>query len=93
MTFSVQELGLILYVVNQTKEGQARKFAVVELAAVLEIVKKIRTHADAEGKIAAGEYEVDFSTDEKARILKLVDEMEWTPGDAETVLSLQEKLK
>lgn len=92
MKYSVNELGTILFLVNQDKEGKPRRYSVTELAGALDIVKKIKVHV-VDDKILPGDYEVDLTTDEKSKLLKDIDAMEWAAGDAEIVFSLKEKLK
>ena len=92
MKLTHQEIGCMIFAAQTDKTGkEARKFQFIDLGLASEIGKKVQTHVK-DGQIAAGEYDLDFSTEEKAKLLEWVKEHEWTMGDAETAISLSDKL-
>lgn len=91
MLLTQSELGSLFFSLNMGKNNEPRKFAFSELAKVNGIAKKLDAFVE-DGKLTKQEYEVDFSTEEKAFLIEKVKEHDWSVGDAKHALSLVEKL-
>ncbi len=85
------EVALINYSLSLDKEQKPRRFAFSELGLVSGISKKIVALVK-EDKILPGEYELEFSTEEKSKILSAIKELDWSAGDGAAVLEVVEKL-
>ena len=91
MKLTMNEVACTFFALNQDKEGKTRRFQFTELAKVSEIAKKLEVCVK-DGKVANKDHELDFSTDEKAFIKEKTEELDWSLGDASTILTLTKKL-
>lgn len=91
MKLTQQEVTLVFFSLNQSKDGSPRKFHFAELAKVNALAAKLDLCVK-DGRIEDKEPELDLTTEEKAFILERVKELDWQTGDAKYVLSLVEKL-
>lgn len=96
MQFSGLEMAIAVAAVRTTgkiaNNGDpiGRQFSIDEMPDAVSVIKKIKEHV-IDDKINDGE--VEFSTSEKALLLKLLKEREWAEIDGEFVLTLIEKIK
>ena len=92
MKMSHVEIATINYAMTMTGDAKPRQFQFSDLGLISDISKKLMAHVK-DGKIEAGDYDVELSTAEKSKILTLVKEMNWSAGDASAVLELVKKLE
>ena len=90
MNFTASEFGAINFSIVTTPEMKERTFPISELGTAISIADKLKVNVDAEGKNFV-DGDVDFSTEEKSIILKLLDR-EFSIEQGKSVLSLKTKL-
>lgn len=87
--FNLQELSLAYQAINIDDQNKQINYPLAELPTATMAVSKIVKHTDKDGKFQDGE--VEFTTEEKALILKKLDRG-WPAGAGEHILSLKEKV-
>ena len=88
MQFLPQELGLINQAILTTPEDKARTFSGAELVTSTDIFRKMRVCVEGDKFVDS---DVDFTTEEKALILKVADRA-WSPAQGDVYLPLKAKL-
>lgn len=93
MMLTKYELHLLFLSLNQDKSGEPRKFQFIELPKVSRLAKKME-HFIVDGKIAdQEEFELELDAEERVFCKEKIEERQWMLGDANSIISLVEKLK
>lgn len=90
MELTATQLGRINIVLQLRDDGQARQFPLSELIIANDIYKKMKECSKDEQFIDG---KVDFTSEEKVFISKLINQRNWALADAEQVFELQKLLK
>ena len=88
--YQPKELGIISTVVQITSDQKPRQFPIGDLVIATAIFNKLKSSTEKDIFI---ESEVDFTSEEKVFISKLVNEFSFPVVDGESVASLLEKIK
>ena len=93
MKYTHKELAIIFNALSLKSPNEQRSMPVPQLAVAVSAINKLVDLSEDEGKtIPEGEYDVEFSTVEKAMVLGFINDREWIAADGESVISLTEKL-
>lgn len=94
--FTVPELQLMNYVIQIDSEGKAKNYPISELQVALGTFDALKSCTE-EGKTPSErlfkEWNIDFTTEQKALILRSIEWRSFPVWDAEAVFSVQKKLK
>ena len=93
MTLSLPQIACIVRSMNEKKDGSPRQFPAIELPVVVSVMGKIRAFADESGQIKPADYQIEFPADERKFVKELINQQDWSPGDAEQVLALIKMLE
>lgn len=91
MQFTKEQLGMINVALQTTEKGEARTFPLTEQAEALSIFEKIKVLVDEKEQVFI-DGDVDFTTKEKALVLKLIDR-EWGVQNLKLVFTIRELLQ
>lgn len=96
--FTVPELQVMNYVIQVDAEGKTINYPISELKLALDTFNALESctkdwEGELVGKKVFVEGKIDFTTEQKAFILKSIEWRSFPIGDAEAVFSIQKKLK
>lgn len=90
MKITTGQLAIVNLVLQVDKEWKAKQYALSELTIASDIFKEIKKCVK-DDKFIDGE--IDLTSEQKVFITKLIDDREWTVGDADNVFDLKDLLK
>lgn len=89
MIFTANQQSIINILIQVEQNGEPKVYPLGQLSIANEIYKAIWKNVEGKNFI---DWEVDLSSEQKVFITKLIDERNWTVGDAENVFQLKELL-
>lgn len=89
MKLTARQFALINRIIQMDNNWQQKVYFLGELSIAFDIFKIIYSNVEWENFI---EWDIEFSSEQKVFIKKIIDELQWSVLDAENVLKLKELL-